>query len=57
MVCDPPVPPEWDSNSLDDEDYHLEEKHKEEKKETDGAVSPKKTSTKDIYSNKQTNKL
>lgn len=44
-ACDPPVPPPGDAYSLNDEDHHLAEKHKEEEEETEGTVSPKNEKT------------
>lgn len=50
-ACDSPVPPLGDAYSLDDEDRHLAEKHKEEEEEAEGAVSPKNEKKKTcIYS-------
>lgn len=40
-TCDSPVPPGGDAHRLDDEDYNLDEKHKEEEEEVEGAVGPK----------------
>lgn len=47
-MCDSPVAPLGDANSLDDEDHHLAEKHKEEEEEAEGAVSPTKK-TRNIF--------
>lgn len=47
-ACDSPVPPVGDAYSLDDEDHHLAEKHKEEEEEAEGAVSPENKKTTNI---------
>lgn len=48
-MCDLPVTPSRDAYSLDDEDHHLAEKHKEEEEEAEGAVSPKNEKRKLTY--------
>lgn len=45
-ACGSPVAPGGDAHGLDDEDYNLDEKHKEEEEEVEGAVSPKQTENK-----------
>lgn len=48
-ASDSPVPPAGDANRLDDEDHNLEEKHKEEEEEAEGAVRPKKQETENMH--------
>lgn len=48
-ASDSPVPPVGDTNRLDDEDRNLEEKHKEEEEEAEGAVRPKKQETENMH--------
>lgn len=40
-----PVAPAGDPNGLDDVNCHLEEKHKKEEEEAEGAVRPKEEKT------------